>query len=141
LRLARCVHRDSIAPSALTRRAAIAFTYFEALLRLADVAKFDEEEARLSSMHNLLNNAGFPHDVYIDWAEDVFDLLRELAMSLQNDDGRAADLLLQKFNDVGASLSIMTYFKVSASQSQWNQNTKSWQASCKCLGAGQLGEL
>jgi len=65
-------------------------------------------------MHNLLNNAGFPHDVYIDWAEEVFDLLRELAQSLRNDDGRAADTLLHKFNDVNTSLSIMTYFKVSA---------------------------
>jgi ubiquitin thioesterase protein OTUB1 len=92
--------------------AAIAFGYFEAMIRLGDVAKFDEEEARLSSMHNLLNQVGFHDNVYMDFAEEVFDLLRKLALALQTSDTTAADLLLQSFNDYGISMSIITYFKV-----------------------------
>ena len=90
--------------------AAIAFGYFEALLHVGDVAKFDVEEARLISMSNLLNLAGFPEDVYIDFAEEAYDLLRKLGGSLQV--GNGASLLLEAFNDMGVSMAIITYVKV-----------------------------
>lgn len=80
---------------------------------MGDVSRFEEEEARLSSMHNLLNLAGFSQDVYIDWAEDVFDLLRRLAGSVRLMDGAGPQLLLDIFNDMSASMAIITYFKVS----------------------------
>ncbi|KAL5431918.1 hypothetical protein PMIN07_012536 [Paraphaeosphaeria minitans] len=92
---------------------AIAFGYFEALLHVADVAKFDVEEARLISMNNLLNLAGFSEHVYIDFAEEAYDLLRKLGASLQV--GNGANLLLEAFNDMAVSMAIITYVKLLAS--------------------------
>ncbi|KAF2022331.1 cysteine proteinase [Aaosphaeria arxii CBS 175.79] len=94
---------------------AIAFTYFEALLRAGDVNKFDEELCRLQSMGNLLVVAGFQEDLIEDFRDEALDLLRRLAASERSMDGTSADLLLQTFNDYGASMSIITYFKLLAS--------------------------
>jgi ubiquitin thioesterase protein OTUB1 len=97
---------------ALTTSPAIAFTYFEGLLRMGDVNKFDDEQARLISMGNLLDHIGYSRDIWIDFAEGAFDLLRKLADSVQAMDGAAADILLQTFNDFNESMSIITYVKV-----------------------------
>lgn len=91
---------------------AIAFTYYETLIRVGDANKFEDEEVRLGSMHNLLNLAGFQPDMYIDWVDEAHELLRKLAISIQNMDGAAPDILLEAFNDLGVSMAIMTYFKV-----------------------------
>lgn len=95
---------------------AIAFTYFEALLRVGDVTKLEDEEARLNSLGNLLDHIGYSRDIWIDFAESAFELLRKLGNSLRNMDGAAADILLQTFNDMGESMSIITYVKVSSAQ-------------------------
>ncbi|USP82447.1 hypothetical protein yc1106_09721 [Curvularia clavata] len=94
---------------------AIAFTYFEALLSLGDVGKFEEEEARLNSLGNLLDHIGYSRDIWIDFAEEAFELLHKLANSLRNMDGQAADILLRTFNDMGESMAIITYVKLLAS--------------------------
>ncbi|KAH8726777.1 peptidase C65 Otubain-domain-containing protein [Phaeosphaeriaceae sp. PMI808] len=94
---------------------AIAFTYFEALLRLQDVNKFGDEEARLNSMGNLLDHAGYSRDIWIDFADEAFELLRKLADSLQRMDGAADDILLETFNDINVSMAIITYVKLLAS--------------------------
>ncbi|EOA81662.1 uncharacterized protein SETTUDRAFT_174325 [Exserohilum turcica Et28A] len=94
---------------------AIAFTYYEALLRLADVNKFDEEEARLNSLGNLLDHIGYSRDIWIDFADEAFELLHKLANSLRSMDGQAADILLRTFNDMGESMAIITYIKLLAS--------------------------
>jgi hypothetical protein len=94
---------------------AIAFTYFEALLRVGDVNKLGDEEARLNSMGNLMEHAGYARDIWTDFADEAFELLRKLGDSLQLMDGAAADILLSTFNDMGASMAIITYFKVSPS--------------------------
>ncbi|KAF1841609.1 cysteine proteinase [Cucurbitaria berberidis CBS 394.84] len=94
---------------------AIAFTYFEALLRVGDVTKFEDEEARLNSLGNLLDHIGYSRDIWIDFAEEAFELLRSLANSLRNMDGAAPDILLQSFNDMGQSMAIITYVKLLAS--------------------------
>jgi ubiquitin thioesterase protein OTUB1 len=93
---------------------AIAFTYFEALLRVGDVNKFEDEEARLRSLGNLLEHVGYRRDIWYDFAEPAFELLRKLADSLRIMDGAAADILLQTFNDMGESMGIITYVKVSS---------------------------
>jgi ubiquitin thioesterase protein OTUB1 len=92
----------------------IAFTYFEALLRIGDINKFYDEEARLNSMSNMLEYIGYPRDIWIDFADSAFELLRKLADLLQRIDGAAAaaDILLQTFNDIGESISVITYVKV-----------------------------
>ncbi|KAH7127123.1 peptidase C65 Otubain-domain-containing protein [Dendryphion nanum] len=91
---------------------AIAFCYFEAMLRGGDVHKFDDEEVRLRSMINLMSHAGFPEDVYEDFRDQTFELMHDLANAERNNDGTAADILLQSFNDYGISMSIITYFKL-----------------------------
>ncbi|KAF2643314.1 cysteine proteinase [Massarina eburnea CBS 473.64] len=94
---------------------AIAFTYLEALVREANVGKFEEEEARLMSINNLFNNVGINYELIIDFAEEMFDLLHKLAHSVSSNDGNADAILLQAFNDMGTSLSIITYIKFLAS--------------------------
>ncbi|KAF2741414.1 cysteine proteinase [Polyplosphaeria fusca] len=94
---------------------AIAFTYFEALLRAADVTRLEDEHVRLRSMHNLLNHAGFAEDVYNDFADEAFELLQRLADSLRALDGSADAVLLDAFNDPSVAMSIITYFKLLAS--------------------------
>jgi hypothetical protein len=85
---------------------AVAFSYFETLLRIGDSHKFLEEETRLKSMRNILNDAGFQEHLYEDFAEDTIDLLRETATA--TDEGAS---LLQTFNDPNRSMSIITYLK------------------------------
>jgi ubiquitin thioesterase protein OTUB1 len=63
-------------------------------------------------MGNLLDHIGYSRDIWIDFAEGAFDLMRKLADSLQAMDGAAADILLQTFNDMNESMSIITYVKV-----------------------------
>lgn len=94
---------------------AIVFTYFEALVHTGDVNKFQDEEARLNSLGNLLEHIGYSRDIWIDFAEQAFDLLRKLADSVRNMDGAASDILLQSFNDMNEieSMGIITYVKVS----------------------------
>lgn len=94
-------------------RPAIAFTYFEALVHVGDGQRFADEEGRLISMGNLLDNIGYSRDIWIDFADEAFDLLRKLGHSVETMDGNAADILLQAFNDLGISMAIITYFKAS----------------------------
>lgn len=63
-------------------------------------------------MGNLLDHIGYPRDIWIDFAEEAFELLRNLANSLHAMDGAAPDILLRSFNDMGVSMAIITYFKV-----------------------------
>lgn len=93
---------------------AIAFTYFEALLRVGSWERFADEEGRLNSMGNLLEHIGYPRDIWIDFADEAFELLRKLGDSVHAMDGTAADILLQSFNDMGVSMAIITYFKASS---------------------------
>jgi len=111
LRLAWYVQLNHVAAyDILTALPAVAFSYFETLLRIGDSHKFLEEETRLKSMRNILNDAGFQEHLYEDFAEDTIDLLHETTNA--TDDGAA---LLQTFNDPNRSMSIITYLKVCAS--------------------------
>jgi ubiquitin thioesterase protein OTUB1 len=91
---------------------AIAFTYFEALLRVGDVNKLDHEKGRLDSLGNMLANIGYSRDIWIDFAEEAFELLDKLANSLRAMDGQAENILLRTFNDMNESMAIITYVKV-----------------------------
>jgi ubiquitin thioesterase protein OTUB1 len=48
--------------------------------------------------------------LYIDFADEAYELLRKLAGSLQV--GNGAGLLLEAFNDYSVSMAIITYVKV-----------------------------
>lgn len=93
----------------LTVPIAVIFGYFEALLRLGDKFKFAEEETRLKSLNNILNQF-HPQDLYEDFAESAYELLQELAAAGSFDSGLAT--LQLAFNDDNRSKSIMTYIKV-----------------------------
>ncbi|KAE9976728.1 hypothetical protein EG328_002443 [Venturia inaequalis] len=56
---------------------AVAFSYFEALIRIGDPHKILEEEARLKSLCNILNDAGFEEHLYEDFMGDTIELLRK----------------------------------------------------------------
>jgi ubiquitin thioesterase protein OTUB1 len=80
---------------------------------VGDVNKFAVEEVRLNSMGNLLDHAGYHREIWIDFAEEAFSLLRALGDSLQLMDGAAEGILLTTFNDPSTSMAIITFFKVS----------------------------
>lgn len=94
-------------------RPAIAFTYYEALVHLGDYQRFGDEEGRLLSLGNLLDQIGYNRDIWMDFAEEAFDLLRKLGEAVHAMDGSAATILLDTFNDMGASMAIITYIKAS----------------------------
>ncbi|KAF2202231.1 cysteine proteinase [Delitschia confertaspora ATCC 74209] len=89
---------------------AIAFTYFETLIRLGDINKFQDEKTRLQSMNNLISSIGYSEDIYEGFQEECWDLLVALANAIGN--GNAAQVLLENFNDMGVSMNIITYFKL-----------------------------
>lgn len=79
---------------------------------MGDVHKCQDEEARLMSMGNLLEQVGYQRHIWMDFAEPAFELLQKLAISLQDMDGAAADILLQAFNDPNQAMGIITFVKV-----------------------------
>lgn len=97
----------------LTLIIAVIFGYYESLLRLGDKQKILEEETRLKSLHNILNQVGYQEYIYEIWADEAFLLLQEVAASIGQPDDEAA--LLAAFNDDNRSKSIMTYFKARSS--------------------------
>ena len=80
---------------------------------MGDVNKLDHEKGRLDSLGNMLANIGYSRDIWIDFAEEAFELLDKLANSLRNMDGQAETILLRTFNDMNESMAIITYVKVS----------------------------
>ena len=69
-----------------------------------------EEVARLSSLSNVLNGAGFDPMLYEDFAEETFTLLKKVATAVQN--GNAEDVVLDAFNDETLQNYILTHLKV-----------------------------
>ena len=86
---------------------AVAFCYFETLLRIGDSTKFLEEEVRLTSLQNVLKDVGFQEHLYIDFVDGTLDLLRQLSRSSNGQDD-----LAEAFNDFVTSQGVITYFKV-----------------------------
>jgi ubiquitin thioesterase protein OTUB1 len=92
---------------------AVAYCYFEALVRTAEPYKFEEEVARLKSFRNIMTDGGFDEALYVDFAEEAWDLLHKLA-NVPVDTGLA--IVLETFNDEHLSQAIFTYFKVEESK-------------------------
>ncbi|KAI9784256.1 MAG: hypothetical protein M1816_000928 [Peltula sp. TS41687] len=89
---------------------ALAFGYFETLIRNGGRSRILEEQTRLKSLNNLLNRVGFDKDLYEDFVDETFHLLRELASLLPSPD--AASILLQRFNSDEVSSAIITHFRL-----------------------------
>ncbi|KAI9769368.1 MAG: hypothetical protein M1840_004070 [Geoglossum simile] len=94
----------------LTSPTAIAFSYFETLLRIGDKTHILGEQTRLKSLNNLLNQAGFAEHLYEDFVQETLNLLSELAYSLPSPGDDAG--LLKAFNDAGTSSAIITHFRL-----------------------------
>ena len=69
-----------------------------------------EEETRLQSLNNLLNNIGVDAHLYEDFAGDTYELLRKLESSTIMEE--KVLILMESFNDDMLSASIITYLKV-----------------------------
>ncbi|KAL2037943.1 hypothetical protein N7G274_009418 [Stereocaulon virgatum] len=89
---------------------ALAFGYFEALLRIGDKAKVHTELTKLQNYIKRFESVGFPDFAYEDIVDVTFDLLRQTAASLPNSDGGAA--LLAAFNDVSTQNSLVYHFRL-----------------------------
>jgi len=89
---------------------AVAFGYFERLLFIGDSGKCFQEEARLRSLSNVLNSAGFEPYLYQDFADEVFDLIRSVANAIG--EGKGEEVLMEAFNDESLQNYVITHFKV-----------------------------
>lgn len=89
---------------------AVAFGYLERLLYIGDSGKFYEEEARLRSLSNVLNQAGFEPYLYEDFADELFGLIRSIANAIN--EGNGDEVLMNAFNDESTQNYVITHFKV-----------------------------
>jgi hypothetical protein len=89
---------------------AVAFGYLERLLFIGDSNKCYMEEARLRSLSNVLNSAGFQPYLYEDFADAVFNLIRSIADGIN--DGNGEEVLMNAFNDESLQNYVITHFKV-----------------------------
>ncbi|GME39810.1 COP9 signalosome complex subunit 2 [Neofusicoccum parvum] len=87
---------------------AVAFGYFEGLQRIGDRGKFLEEQSRLRSLANLLNQIGLQTAVWEDFADETFGLLSKLS----NLPAANETPLLESFNEMMMSMAIITYLKL-----------------------------
>ncbi|KAF5002908.1 hypothetical protein FGRMN_69 [Fusarium graminum] len=91
---------------------AIGFSYFEKLVESGDQAKIEGEVARLMSMNHLLGTVGC-YQYYEDWADEMFDLLREVAQNINNPQFAHA-LIHEKWNDRNVADSLIYYLRLLA---------------------------
>ena len=91
----------------------MAFGYFEVLNRAQDIGKINEEISRLQAFNKAVLDEShtYSNGVYIDWADEALDLLKELAQSSFSLDGVAK--LELAFNDPDRGPNILQYFRVS----------------------------
>jgi ubiquitin thioesterase protein OTUB1 len=89
---------------------AVAFGYLERLLFIGDSNKCYQEEARLRSLSNVLNSAGFQPYLYEDFADAVFTLIRSIADAIN--EGNGDEVLMNAFNDESVQNYVITHFKV-----------------------------
>lgn len=88
----------------------MAFGYFETLIHLGDGNKFYEELARLRSLSNVCNQAGFDLALYEDFADETYDLLKKLPEAVAV--GNAEEVLLEMFRDEMVQNYIITHLRV-----------------------------
>jgi len=90
---------------------AIAFCYYECLLKIGDRGRFAQEEVRLISLRNTVLLSGQQVDILEDFEDVALNLLKETAKTIGAPD--AEDRLVQAFNDDLNQNYIITYFRVS----------------------------
>lgn len=88
---------------------AIAFGYYESLLRTGDHNKFLQEEVRLKSLRNICKAAGFDLDILETFEDTALDLLRTTAATLYMPHAEAT--LVEAFNNEEIQNFVITYFR------------------------------
>ncbi|KAF2763961.1 cysteine proteinase [Teratosphaeria nubilosa] len=89
---------------------AIGFGYLETLIHFGDSGKFLEEEVRLKSLTNVLIAAGYSQDLFEDFADETYELLRKVGAALQT--GSAETVLHEAFNDETVQNYIITHLRL-----------------------------
>ncbi|EKJ72879.1 hypothetical protein FPSE_06925 [Fusarium pseudograminearum CS3096] len=90
---------------------AIGFSYVEKLIESGDQAKVEGEVARLMSMNPLLTTVGnYPY--WEEMADEVLDLLREVAQNVSSNPQYAHQLNQDKWNEPGTSDSMIYYLRL-----------------------------
>jgi ubiquitin thioesterase protein OTUB1 len=92
---------------------AIGYGYFETLIHLGESTKFFEEESRLKSLSNVLIAAGYSKDVFEDFTDETYDLMRKVSNALATGSGDADQILHEAFNDESIQNFIITHLRVS----------------------------
>ncbi|SMY29965.1 unnamed protein product [Zymoseptoria tritici ST99CH_1A5] len=89
---------------------AVAFGYFETLIHHGDSNRFAVEQARLTSMNNIMVQAGYNPMLFEDFFDETIDLLRQIgdAVSKGLD---ASEILIEKFNDAHLQMYIITHLR------------------------------
>jgi hypothetical protein len=88
--------------------AAVAFGYYETLMKFCNKSQIQAEENRMLAMRSMVKDLGFQEHLFEDFLEEAVDLIRE-ASSAANPQA----IVFQAFNDFAKSMSIITWFKVS----------------------------
>ncbi|KAH7161187.1 peptidase C65 Otubain-domain-containing protein [Dactylonectria macrodidyma] len=93
---------------------AIGFSYLEKLIESGDQGKIEGEVARLMSFNQMMSTVG-GYAYFEEWADEMFGLLRDLAQSMENPNPQVTHLLLlERWNDVSISGSIIYYLRLLA---------------------------
>jgi len=74
-----------------------------------------EELARITSLNNVLNSAGFAEYLYEDFVEETVEALKTIASAISNETHYQDKVLLEIFNIQEKSDAIITHIKVSLS--------------------------
>lgn len=91
---------------------AIGFAYFEQLIEQGDQTQVEGEVARLMSLNHMLATVG-GYDYFEDFADEVFELLRELATVVAQPEA-ARTLIINRWNDSTVEGSLIYYFRLLA---------------------------
>ncbi|KAF3912727.1 hypothetical protein ABW21_db0209362 [Orbilia brochopaga] len=91
---------------------ALAFGYFELLLRTGDKEFIKKEQARVKAMNKLMDGVGMSEYLYEDFVEETMQLFSALQQSPVIDNPYDDQLLLATFNDEAMSNGIITHLRL-----------------------------
>uniref|UniRef100_A0A0B7KQE7 ubiquitinyl hydrolase 1 n=1 Tax=Bionectria ochroleuca TaxID=29856 RepID=A0A0B7KQE7_BIOOC len=90
---------------------AIGFSYYEKLIEIGNRSQVESELARLRGLNQMLPSAGYQY--WEDFADEALTLLQDVADNIGNP-SIAHQLIFQRWNEDGATQSIIYYFRMLA---------------------------
>lgn len=97
---------------------AVAFGFFELLLKTGDTNHIGMQYARIASLNGLMILAGLQPFIYEDFAEVTFELLGAINSPPAIDTPWDVSIIAERFNNPEISNAIITHFKVGISISR-----------------------